>query len=119
MLNYNIHVRQIEERCCDLKVHDSLMKRKDSEVSCCDVVCSSGRNDKSIQSKSRSRSGEPNVSKLNQVSLGYFFYIIAFTFVPSNFNFYISTQLKVHKKDSIDLELSDDKEITIFVGQIF
>ena len=79
---YNIHVGKNEERCCELKVHDSAMKKKDSEVYLGDVVCSSGRNDKNIAFRVNQGVGAVSqiFSTLSQVSLGHFFYDIAITF---------------------------------------
>ena len=79
---YNIHVGKKEERCCELKVHDSVMKKKDSEVYLGDVVCSSGRNDKNIAFRVNQGVGtvSQKMSTLSQVSLGHFFYDIAITF---------------------------------------
>ena len=75
---FNIHVGKQPEKCCSLKVHDSVMVKKDSEVYLGDVICSSGKNEKNILSKSNQGVGAVSqiFSMLSQVSLGHYYFEI-------------------------------------------
>ena len=48
---YNIHIGEKSETCCNLKVHSSMMNKKDHKVYLGEVICSSGKNYKIIANK--------------------------------------------------------------------
>ena len=76
---FNIHVGKKYEDCCNLKVHNIEMTRKDSEVYLGDVICSSGKNEKNILNKSNQGVGAVSqiFTMLSQISLGHFYFDIA------------------------------------------
>ena len=77
---YNIHIGENSETCCNLKVHSSMMNKKDHEVYLGEVICSSGKNDKNIANKVNQGVGAVSqiFSSLNEISLGHYHYEIAF-----------------------------------------
>ena len=78
---YKIHVERDSEICCNSKVHNSIMSKKQHEVYLGEIICSSGTNDKNIANKANKGVGAVSqiFSSLNQISLGHYFYEIALT----------------------------------------
>ena len=76
---FNIHEGKNIEQCCILKVHDSVMMKKDHETYLGDVISSNGKNDKNILNKTNQGVGSVSqiFSMLSQVSLGHFYFEIA------------------------------------------
>ena len=76
---YNIHVGKNAEKCCNLKVHDTTMTKKEHETYLGDVICSSGKNTKNIANKCNMGVGAVSqiFAMLSQVSLGHFYFEIA------------------------------------------
>ena len=93
--------------------HDAIMTSKDYETYLGDVVCSSGKNDKNIASKSNQGVGAVSqiFATLSQISLGHYFYEIALIFrdtmlvsklVSSSEIWYNITKKQYEKLESID-----------------
>jgi hypothetical protein len=73
---YNIHIGENSRTCCNLKVHSSMMNKKDHEVYLGEVVekSSSGKNDKNIANKVKVWAVSQIFSSLNEISLGHYHY---------------------------------------------
>merc|ERR1712129_138384 len=77
---YKIHVGRDSEICCNSKVHNSIMSKKQHEVYLGEIICSSGTNDKNIANKANKGVGAVSqiFSSLNQISLGHYQYSLIF-----------------------------------------
>ena len=76
---FNIHVGKNIEQCCSLKVHETIMNKKDHETYLGDVISSNGNNEKNIESKANQGVGAVSqiFAMVSQVSLGHFYFEIA------------------------------------------
>ena len=110
---YNIHIGENADNCCSLKVHNSTMKKTDSEVYLGEIISSSGSNEKNIANKSNQGVGAVSqiFSSLSQISLGHYYYDIAFIMrdsilvsklVSSSEIWYNVTKQEYQKLENID-----------------
>ena len=110
---YNIHVGKNENLCCNLKVHNSTMKKKDYETYLGDIICSSGKNEKNIANKCNKGVGAVSqiFAMVSQVSLGHYYFDVALIMrstilisklVSSSETWYNVTKPEYQKLESID-----------------
>ena len=76
---FNIHVGKNSENCSQLKVHESVLNKRDHETYLGQIICNSGTNFKNIENKKNIGIGAVSqvFAMLSQVSLGHYYFEIA------------------------------------------